>query len=184
MDHITVPKVRRRDQRGWEPGIPSRCSAASPGTPSQPLGCSLTPSSARDRSNIPRFKPVSPKLNFSLGPACRRLRHAKERWFCTSCSLTWRRLRVGWLPTGSLSVLSPPIPAPPGSPAVTSYTPLLQPFIQTCCTCNSLSWIPRMALPPRGLLPLSRVPLPSSWLLPQRLLRPSLQLPSLHVWVW
>ena len=57
MDHITVPKVRRRDRRGWEPGIPSRCSAASPGTPSQLLECSLTPSSARDRSYIPRFTP-------------------------------------------------------------------------------------------------------------------------------
>ena len=57
MDHITVPKVRRRDRRGWEPGIPPRCSAASPGTPSQLLECSLTPSSARDRSYIPRFTP-------------------------------------------------------------------------------------------------------------------------------
>lgn len=57
MDHITVPKVRRRNRRGWESGIPAPCLSASPGTPSQPLGCSLTPSSAQDRSSIPRFTP-------------------------------------------------------------------------------------------------------------------------------
>ena len=55
MDHITVPKVSRRNRRGWESGIPLPCSSASPGTSSQPLGCSLTPSSARDRSNNPLF---------------------------------------------------------------------------------------------------------------------------------
>ena len=70
MDHITVPKVRRRNRRGWESGIPSPCSSSSPGTPSQPLGCSLTPSSARDQSNNPRSHPVSPKLNFLLLGSC------------------------------------------------------------------------------------------------------------------
>lgn len=69
MDHVTVPKVRRRARRGWEPQALFRCPTESPGTPFQTFsGSSLMPSSrAGIRIVLRESHPLSTKLYFSQG---------------------------------------------------------------------------------------------------------------------
>lgn len=66
MEHITVPKVRRRVKRGWELRALFRYPTESPGTPSQTFsGSSLTPFSCAGTRVLHGSHPLSTKLNFS-----------------------------------------------------------------------------------------------------------------------